>query len=458
MGVRYSVILLVVIGLLSGCSRFNDSTLGRYYQDCGNFGNYYGEVCDTEAHVEGSYAALERPVERDYSSEVDALQSKISDQESELARLRSELQNTQQQLADKEQALANAQANQSGYDDTDAELARLQQERDELKRQLANLESEKNQLSQQVAEQDATIASLQAGQTGRTVSEEERAQMAKDLAARDAELEKLREQMADQKNELDQLRMQMAALEEEKARLAAALAERESALASLQSQQGMMSQLEGDKTQLAQDIASRDEEIARLQAALRAQEEANGNLTQSVADRDVQLAALQAKHDALAEKLNINIAQMTQVHEDLFQLLKPQIEKGNIKIQQAGDQLTINMADRLLFDSGKAELKQEGAIVLKKVGEILKQASNKRVKVLGHTDNVPIRGRLKKRFPTNLALSEERATNAAHYLLEGGVDSSRMTTEGMGDTKPIASNKLAEGRQKNRRVDILVTN
>jgi chemotaxis protein MotB len=81
--------------------------------------------------------------------------------------------------------------------------------------------------------------------------------------------------------------------------------------------------------------------------------------------------------------------------------LKDDIEKGNITIKQVRDQLTINMVDRVLFDSGKAEIKPAGLKVLKEVADVLKPVRDKQIRIEGHTDNVPIGPKIKDRFPTN---------------------------------------------------------
>ena len=76
--------------------------------------------------------------------------------------------------------------------------------------------------------------------------------------------------------------------------------------------------------------------------------------------------------------------------------------------------------------------------------------------VAGHTDNVPIKGRLAKTYPTNVELSQARAESARQALTEGGMAPDKIEAKGRADSRPIASNTTAEGRQKNRRVEIVV--
>ena len=91
---------------------------------------------------------------------------------------------------------------------------------------------------------------------------------------------------------------------------------------------------------------------------------------------------------------------------------------------------------------------------LRRIGEELQRYPGV-VRVDGHTDNVPI-GRSNVRFPTNQALSEARATNAAAIIIERLGDRSRVVTRGYADTRPVADNGTAEGRARNRRVEIFL--
>jgi len=117
------------------------------------------------------------------------------------------------------------------------------------------------------------------------------------------------------------------------------------------------------------------------------------------------------------------IATLTRTHEELTESLKKEIEQGDIKIQQMRDRLTINMVDRVLFDSGQAQVKLAGLKVLKQVSDVLKKVTDKQIRLEGHTDNVPIGAKLRDKFPTNWELSSARATSVVRYLVEeGGVD------------------------------------
>jgi chemotaxis protein MotB len=115
------------------------------------------------------------------------------------------------------------------------------------------------------------------------------------------------------------------------------------------------------------------------------------------------------------------------------------------------------MVDRVLFDSGQAQVKSAGLDVLKQVSDILKTVSDKQIRIEGHTDNVPISAKLKGRFKSNWELSTARATTVVRYLIDqGSVDRQHLSAVGYADTQPQASNDTEEGRSANRRIEIVL--
>ncbi|HBN14351.1 MAG TPA: flagellar motor protein MotB [Pseudohongiella sp.] len=114
--------------------------------------------------------------------------------------------------------------------------------------------------------------------------------------------------------------------------------------------------------------------------------------------------------------------------------------------------LTLRIADNLLFDSGEAELRYEGMILISQLTEVL-EAFSGNISVEGHTDNIPIST---PRFPSNWELSSARAISVLRFLESDGIDPSRMRAIGYADTQPLQSNASAEGRAGNRRVELVL--
>jgi chemotaxis protein MotB len=149
------------------------------------------------------------------------------------------------------------------------------------------------------------------------------------------------------------------------------------------------------------------------------------------------------------------MTKLNEAQRGLIRALPPQIEKGDITVDLNNGRLLINLASGYLFGSGEDQLKPAGADTLKQVGAILKDFPEYKLHVEGHTDNRPIQGALKKKFPSNKELSEARAANAAKALADGGLSGAHAM--GSADTKPVMPNTTDAGRAKNRRVEISVT-
>src|SRR5205823_4258706 len=154
----------------------------------------------------------------------------------------------------------------------------------------------------------------------------------------------------------------------------------------------------------------------------------------TVKQREQDLKAEMAEKARLEEERaakEAEIQRLTQTHADLTKSLEAEIAKGDIRIKQVRDRLTINMVDRVLFDSGQGQVKPAGLRVLKQVRDILKNVTDKQIRIEGHTDNVPIGGKLKTRFPSNWELSTARATSVVRYLIEeGGVNRANLSAVG----------------------------
>lgn len=259
----------------------------------------------------------------------------------------------------------------------------------------------------------------------------------------------------------------IVALEQERQALREALAVEQQNNASLRLQSGRVSDLENRlatrEKELgvlrdtvsgnAQEIARLTEQLTQEQVALderaRVQREAV-SVELPASDRNHEVATLQS----LPEPQDGRLAK---AEEDLVASMQPEIVKGHVIVQQLGDHLVITLSSRMLFESGKDTVNAAGANVLKRIGTVLKDFPEKSVQIDGHTDSVAIRGALLKKFPNNQALSKSRAVNVLGILRQGGVAEARLESTGYADTKPVASNDTEAGRQKNRRVEIVVS-
>ncbi len=177
----------------------------------------------------------------------------------------------------------------------------------------------------------------------------------------------------------------------------------------------------------------------------------------SLAAREMDLAMARDEKAALAKAKADEVAAVKQNSEALAASLKSEIAAGEVTITQLKGKLTVNMVDRVLFDSGQAEVRTDGQKVLEKVGNILGGVADKDIRIEGHTDNVPIIGGLKRRYKTNWELSMARATAVARYLQDvAKVDPKRLAAAGYGEYRPLAPNDTPEQRAQNRRIEIVL--
>ena len=222
--------------------------------------------------------------------------------------------------------------------------------------------------------------------------------------------------------------------------------------------------LQGDRTALEQQLRSLEQQRAALEAqraTLQGQRDAlvqeKSALEQQQADLTRQTGDLKRQNAELEQQraqLQAATQQTTQRYDSVLSSLNEEVKKGQLQIRQFKDMLTVDVAEQLFFDSGKATLKETGKLLLAKVADSLKGYEDKAIRIVGHTDNVPITKGLQKVFPSNWELSAARATTVVRFLQGTGIAPERLIATGRAEYAPVAANDSAEGRQKNRRIEI----
>jgi len=387
--------------------------------------------------LSASQAAELDAMRKKSKADSDQMQQQLAGLKQNLDQETSQRKSAEQQAAslekEREALSARSAELQSRLDGLEREKGQLGSELSEVRAQITALETDKQQLASGTATAQNEIVKLQ--------------QRAAELEAESARVAKEREQLRQEQSRLsaslDQERQRLKAEAEDKARLdkeRERLQQEQSQLSASLEEERRRLKVEGDeKARLQQEqsqlSASLDEERKRLKA----EAEEKARLEQERA----------AKED--------EIRRLTKTQEELSQSLKDEIAKGNIKIQQVRDRLTINMVDRVLFDSGRADIKPAGLKVLKQVSDVLNKITDKQIRIEGHTDNVPISTKLQDKFKTNWELSTTRATTVVRYLIDqGGVQPQSLSAVGYADTHPIESNDSEQGRSSNRRIEIVL--
>ncbi|HSW03528.1 type VI secretion system protein TssL, long form [Aquabacterium sp.] len=137
----------------------------------------------------------------------------------------------------------------------------------------------------------------------------------------------------------------------------------------------------------------------------------------------------------------------------LRKFLAPEIAEGLVVVEGDLQRLMIRIMARGMFESGSSELQPRFVLLLNRIGEALRSEPG-RVMVLGHSDNQPIRT---VRFPSNFQLSAARAESAKAILVSATAQAERFSSAGRADTEPLAANDTPEGREKNRRIEIVLS-
>jgi chemotaxis protein MotB len=204
--------------------------------------------------------------------------------------------------------------------------------------------------------------------------------------------------------------------------------------------------LQADKQELEKVLSSKSDALSKNITDLR----------QKISDLEAENARLKQDIATLQKAKEEAVQKTSKTYEDLLDKMKQEISQGQVTISELKGKLTVNMVDAVLFDSGKAEVKPEGLLVLQKVVDILKGVKDKAIRIEGHTDNVQIVGALAKKYPTNWELSAARAINVARFLQQQGIDPTSLGAVAYGEYKPVADNATDEGKAKNRRIEIIL--
>lgn len=196
------------------------------------------------------------------------------------------------------------------------------------------------------------------------------------------------------------------------------------------------------------EAASRADDLAKRLESARAQV---SDLTHRQQQVQVQLEQTVAEKEKLESELKA-------VQAELSSKLDVEIKSGNIEIRREGDELIVDVADKVLFDSGQADVTEAGKTVLGQVAQTLATLQKYAIQVGGHTDSARVVNKeTQARFPTNWELSTARATNVVRFLQENGkIPGERLVASGFSQFRPAATNQTAAGRQKNRRIEIVL--
>lgn len=213
--------------------------------------------------------------------------------------------------------------------------------------------------------------------------------------------------------------------------------------------------LETTKTELVEQrkaATERGEKVATLEQQKTERdtllEQSNAKLLElntALASAETRLAELNEERGEIKEQL----AEFRQ----LTQQFKRMIDSGRLEVTFRRGRMIVELPAAVLFPSGSSDLTADGTKSLNEVAKILRSMRSRRFIVAGHTDNIPVST---PQFPSNWELSTARAVQVTKELIRGGMREAQLVAAGYAEHDPIAANGSEKGRQKNRRIEIIL--
>jgi outer membrane protein OmpA-like peptidoglycan-associated protein len=246
--------------------------------------------------------------------------------------------------------------------------------------------------------------------------------------------------MADRRIQIARAIAQREQLEQELDRLET---ERNELLVKASQLEAEQARLEAEQARMMSQATAEDAQRAREEAMQAQHREAESERTARQAIEEAEQAKALAASSATAAQLARREADLALEQADT---LRRQLE--NLQLRQTESGVVVTLGD-VLFETGQTELRQEAMASLVEVVDLLQSEPDKNIRIEGHTDAVGDAN-------TNLEISQRRADAVFEALVSLGVVAERVTTQGMGEDFPIASNETEDGRAQNRRVDVIL--
>jgi chemotaxis protein MotB len=232
--------------------------------------------------------------------------------------------------------------------------------------------------------------------------------------------------------DLDDTRMALAKTRQERAETRADLESRIGAY------RDRIEQLEAKKADLEQ-------KLSRAKSTLQMYETKKGKLQDSLQATKEELEKLRKEQARQRERL--------ERYRQLAERLANMFQSDELSVKVRDGKMMIEMQESVLFDSGRARVKDDGRKVLKQLASVLQEVQKREFLVAGHTDDVPIDS---QRFSSNWELSTARAVNVVQLLQENGVPPKNLSAAGYSKYDPVATNETQEGRSQNRRIEVIL--
>lgn len=143
--------------------------------------------------------------------------------------------------------------------------------------------------------------------------------------------------------------------------------------------------------------------------------------------------------------------------DDFSKALTKEIDQGFAQIAKPAHQVKVTLSDDLFFKPGTVQLHAEGMALIKKIAGVLKKTKDHPVSIEAHTDDIPLTGAQKKLFGTHWDLSSLRAAKIVRVLEAQNIPAQKLSAVGLGSSRPLISGEVHEAREKNKRIEIIIS-
>ena len=192
--------------------------------------------------------------------------------------------------------------------------------------------------------------------------------------------------------------------------------------------------------------------VAKLESDLRANEAARASTEKEVAERKTSETATRAELDEL-RKQRAELEARLAAWKSITAKLQKMVDAGRLTVAIRDGKMVLKLSTEVLFQSGKADLANDGKTALREIAGILRQFPDRRLMIAGHTDNVPLHN---AHYRSNWELSTARAVTVTEFLVASGIKPERLVAAGHAQFDPVASNGNEAGRKENRRIELVL--
>jgi chemotaxis protein MotB len=209
---------------------------------------------------------------------------------------------------------------------------------------------------------------------------------------------------------------------------------------------------QNDRTEVSGKVDGLTKQVATCQTEKQGTADKHKQVESMMSAMEANLNATRAELEDL-RKQRAEAEKRLAAFKDLTTKFHKMIEAGTVQVKTRNGVMLVAMPSEVLFPSAGADLSEPGKMAVMEVGVTLKQLPERRFMVVGHTDSLPIKSTI---YKDNWDLSTARALTVTKFLVSAGLDAKRLIAAGHGEHDPAASNKTKDGRDKNRRIEIIL--